>query len=251
MACRSAGRLGRCTSYRFGKSSRAGQQLPQPDSRLARRRFDQHRPEQGHSRCHGCFLPSARWISSRLKKRHRTSRPSRSLTSRIQTDAWNAHGHMMSKWKSTEVTGAPMTEDYDQQSGPPMHAPPAITGPPVARRSPQRLVRGSATLARTAAPEKEPPSRLRSNQRPFGFLFFLIPNGCGFLQFPPATRGSGRRSRRAPVSRSLAPACLVHDRARWCGALRRSRRAGRSCRPVARIARPRLVHPPRASEWKA
>jgi hypothetical protein len=29
----------------------------------------------------------------------------------------------MSKWKSTEVTGAPMTEDYDQQSGPPMHAP--------------------------------------------------------------------------------------------------------------------------------
>jgi hypothetical protein len=29
---------------------------------------------------------------------------------------------MMSKWKSTEVTGAPMTEDYDQQSAPPMHA---------------------------------------------------------------------------------------------------------------------------------
>jgi hypothetical protein len=46
----------------------------------------------------------------------------------------------------------------------------------------------------------------------------------------------------AVISRSLAPACLVRDRARWCDALGRSRRVGRFGRQEARIARPRLVH---------
>src|SRR3954470_8662321 len=56
-----------------------------------------------HGRSQGCFLPSCRLISSRLKNRHLTSTPPWSRTSRIHSDAWYAHGHMTSKWKSTAV----------------------------------------------------------------------------------------------------------------------------------------------------
>jgi hypothetical protein len=61
------------------------------------------------SRRHFRLLPSPK---------RRTAVPacptSRSVTSRIQVEAWYAQGHMMSKWKSTEVTGAPMAEDFDR-----------------------------------------------------------------------------------------------------------------------------------------
>ena len=60
-----------------------------------------------HSRSHGCFLPSTRLISSRLKNRQRTSSPVRSRTSRIHRDVWYAHGHITSKWKSTNSIPIP------------------------------------------------------------------------------------------------------------------------------------------------
>ena len=41
-----------------------------------------------HSRSQGCFLPSRRLTSSRLKNRQFTVRPSWSRTSRIHNDVW-------------------------------------------------------------------------------------------------------------------------------------------------------------------
>ena len=40
------------------------------------------------SRSHGCFLPSWRFTSSRLKKRQLTSSPNWSRTSRIHSEVW-------------------------------------------------------------------------------------------------------------------------------------------------------------------
>ena len=41
-----------------------------------------------HSRSHGCFLPSTRLISSRLKNRHEISMPISSRTLRIHFEVW-------------------------------------------------------------------------------------------------------------------------------------------------------------------